>query len=307
MTQAVPIMLLALQPYLVRPTVDFDMIIDALKEQGTWVAVEEGKEQYYFNPNETMSAAVPPYRNGQWHYTDYGWTWKGEHPDSWALDHYGFWSQSLSGKKHWVWAPTIHWLPSTVEWLQSGEYYGWRACQLDRFSNPVEPESQRYRDPEEWNFVHRSKLSQPLTAADFATKEKTVALMEEALPVDHIYKAYREIGRPGPDPSILMDDPENPEALPVIPVTLSLPDLRHQPKEVLPDQYYVYRPDFYQDADGIMRRIHLFLYPREVPDEQKLKEMFSASEEDKKKKQEMIEKMEKGLERQRKHMESLYD
>lgn len=297
-------MLLALQPYLTRPNVDFDLVIDSLKDQGTWVVIEEGVENFYFEPSEGMADFLPPYQKGQWHYTDYGWTWQGEHPVSWAMDHYGFWSQSLSGGKHWVWAPGKDWLPSTVEWLQSGDYYGWRACQLDRFSNPVEPESLRYRNPDEWNFIHKDKMGKLFGPEDLEPREKTIALMEEALPVDHIYKSYRDIARPGPDPIILSDDPE---VLPVIPVTMSLPDLRHQPKEVLPDQYFVYRPDFYQDQDGIMRRIFLYLNPRTVPNEQKLKEMFSESEADKKKKMEMIEKLEKDREKREQHMERLYD
>jgi len=250
-----------------------------------------------------MAEHVPPYQQGQWHYTDYGWTWKGLHPVSWAMDHYGFWGKGPE-ESGWVWTPGKHWLPSTVEWLESSDYYGWRACQLDRFSNPVEPESRRYRNPDEWNFLHKDQMGKTFTAEDLADREKTIALMEEAIPVDHIYKSYRDIARPGPDPIMLSDDPEQ---LPTIPVTMSLPDLRHQPKEIQPNQYFVYRPEFYQDPDGIMRRIHLFLNPRIVPSEQKLKEMFELSEKDKKKQREMAEKIEKRRLREEMHTERLYD
>lgn len=303
MAQVLPIMLLAMQPYLTRPDVDFDLVIDALKDQGQWVALEEGVESYYFQPGQNMSEHIPPYQNGQWFYTDYGWTWKGVHPASWAIDHYGFWSKGPADAG-WVWTPGKYWLPSTVEWLQSGEYYGWRACHLDRFSNPVEPESRRYSNPDEWNFLHRDKMRQPFTAADLADREKTIALMEEAIPVDHIYQGYRDIARPGPDPVILSDDPEQ---LPLIPVTMSLPDLRHRPKDPKPDQYFIFRPEFYQDSDGIMKRIHLFLNPRVVPSEQKLKEMYELSEEEKERRMEMIENMEKQRKRQEEHWERLYD
>lgn len=305
MTQVLPLMLLAIQPYLTRPDVDFDVVIDGLKDQGSWLAHEQGVEHYYFVPNEAMAPHQPPYQQGQWFYTDYGWTWKGTHPLSWAMDHYGFWGKHPD-RSSWVWTPGKYWLPSRVEWLESGDYFGWRACQLDRFSNPVEPESQRYRNPDEWNFLHKDHIGQPFGPDDLASREKTIALMEEAVPVDHIYQSYRDIPRPGPDPVILSEDPERGE-LPVIPVTMSLPDLRHQPENIQPDQYFVYRPEFYQDPDGIMRRIHLFLNPRTVPSEEKLKEMFELSEEDKQKKQEMADKFEKRRQREEQHMERLYE
>jgi len=294
----------SLQPFLERPEIDFDFVIDALRDRGSWVEAEEGAEEYYFLPGAEMGATLPPYRRGQWHYTDYGWTWKGEDDQSWIMDHYGYWTRSLDPERKWTWVPGIHWLPATVEWLESGDYFGWRASHLDRFSNMVERESVRYGSPEEWNFVLKDKLSGPLQPSDFASVEKAAELMANAVPVDHIYVGYREIGRPGPDPTILTG---NPETLPVIPVTLSLPDLRFKPREVQEDQFFVYRPDFHQDAGGIHRRIHLFLNPRVTPDEAKLKEMFGETEEQRKKKEEAIERMEKRLRKQREHMESLYE
>lgn len=302
-THTLFITLLALQPYLTRPNVDFDLVIESLKDQGSWMLLKEGTESYYFQPGTSMAAYLPPYQKGQWFYTDYGWTWKGAHPTSWALDHYGYWSK-ISNENSWDWTPGKHWLPCTVEWLQSGDYFGWRASQLDRFSNPIENESLRYRNPGEWNFLHRDKMSAPFGPEDLASAELVTELMAEAVPIDHIYKSYRDIPRPGPDPRILSSAPEE---LPVIPVTMSLPELRHKPVGDEVTRYYVYRPEFYQDSEGIMRRIHLFLNPRTVPTEAEVAEMFELSEEDKKKQLEAAQKQNKRLEKQRAHWESLYD
>lgn len=298
------LLMASLQPFLERPQIDFDFVIDALKDRGSWVEVEADAGEYYFLPDPGWQEKLPPYRHGQWHYTDYGWTWRGADPESWMMDHYGYWTRLLDSEKRWTWVPGIHWLSATVEWLESGDYYGWRASHLDRFSNMVERESVRYGSPEEWNFVLKEKVAGPLEPSDFADVEKTAELMANAVPVDHVYTSYREIGRPGPDPTILTGDPET---LPGIPVTLSLPDLRFKPKQVEPDQYFVYRPDFYQDAGGIQRRIHLFVNPRATPDEAKLKEIFGETEEQKQKREEAVERMEERLQKEREFMERLYE
>ncbi|MEM6822495.1 MAG: DUF6600 domain-containing protein [Verrucomicrobiota bacterium] len=297
----IPWMILALQPFTERPDIDFDNVIAALEEQGTWKTNDQ--DTYYFVPNESMSDYIPPFRKGQWIYTDYGWTWKGEFPASWAIEHYGYWTRQVDEEKRWVWVPNGTWLPSTVEWLVSGEYVGWRASKLDRFGNPTERENIRYGDATEWSFIPIEKLKSSIVPEDFAPQSQVEDLMAEAVPVDHIYKTYREIARPGPSPTILTGDPEE---LPLIPVTLSLPDLRFKPKNKTPQQYFSYRPKFYQDDAGIMRRVHLFLNPRQTPDEEKLKKMFGETEEQKKKKLEMIERFERSQEREEKHWESLY-
>src|SRR5690606_16954573 len=94
--------------------------------------------RYIFTPKSSTESGWRPYREGPWIYTDNGWTWKGSRAWDWAGDHYGFWTQR--NVKAWSWVPGDHWLPASVEWIQSGDYVGWRACELDRYSNMLESE-----------------------------------------------------------------------------------------------------------------------------------------------------------------------
>ncbi|MGF1679197.1 MAG: DUF6600 domain-containing protein [Candidatus Methylacidiphilales bacterium] len=300
-----PLQLQARSEYTRKPVVDFDLVIEALRETGTWLPVQEGKEDYYFLPDPSKAAELAqPYRQGRWIYSDYGWTWQGTHAASWAVDHYGYWTRRLHPEKKWTWVPRIMWLPSAVEWLQSGEYIGWRPGPLDRFGNPTEREADRYGDPAEWNFIRKDKLASPLKAGDFEDVATAERLLGEAVPADHILSSYREIERPGPGPEVLGGDPAEPLSYPNIQF---LPDLRYQPANPLPNQLFIFRPDFHQDNDGIRRRVHLFLNPRVVPDESQVKNMFKLSEEQEKQRIEAIQRTERMQEMERQRMDRLYD
>lgn len=233
-------------PPVERPTIDFDIFYLETLSYGTWSANET--HRYVFQPKNT-GPNWRPYREGRWIYTDHGWTWRGKEPWSWATDHYGFWTRR--GVSGWAWVPGIYWLPATVEWIQAGDYVGWRASVLDRFSNMEESESVRYAHPAEWNFIPKSKLGQPLTAADYVSDDQAAELLAAHQPCDHVFVAWREIPRPGPGPTI--DDPDTGERLP-IPVVQNLTNPNQNAKDT-PEAVFYYRPKFYQDEDGILRRI----------------------------------------------------
>ena len=65
----------------------------------------------------------PYYTNGQWVYTDYGWTWASNYNWGWAPFHYGRWIQDRS--YGWMWIPGTEWAPAWVSWRSGGDYYGW--------------------------------------------------------------------------------------------------------------------------------------------------------------------------------------
>lgn len=237
-----------------RPEVDFDMIFDSLISTGSWETHSEHGHAFY--PQKSELENWTPYREGQWHYTDYGWTWKGKEEHDWALNHYGFWTKEKEGK--WGWVAKQHWLPATVEWLGSGEYIGWRPSVVDRFSNMEEPESRRYQNPEEWNFIHRDKLLNPLSSNDFVDVELTTKLLKNSFPLDHIFKSYREIPRPGPS---LPKDATSPSGLSPILTLFSISAPDYLPVNLSSRKLYLYRPVFFQDNAGIAKRIELRLNP----------------------------------------------
>ncbi|NJK91626.1 MAG: hypothetical protein HC904_07260 [Blastochloris sp.] len=293
-----PLVLLFTVTDVQRPIIDFDVVIDALKDEGQWEST--GPDLYAFRPKQD-NPAWRPYREGRWLYTDYGWTWEGSTPGSWATDHYGFWQTREN--KGWFWTPNTQWLPSTVEWVKSGDYYGWRPSRLDRFSNLLESESERYAKPSEWNFVLASKIQQTLTLKDFADDNLAEKLLKNAGPLDHVYKTYREIERPGPPPEILQGPDQKKLSIPII---REMQELGVKPEKISPGDYHAFRPTFHQDNDGLLRRVHLFLNPRaKQQNDASIKETVGEpiSDEEKRK---QIQKIEDQLERERKFQERLY-
>ena len=71
----------------------------------------------------SVGAGWQPYSNGEWIYTDYGWTWVSYDP--WGGDpyHYGSWAW-VSGYG-WAWVPGTVWAPAWVTWCYSDAYIGW--------------------------------------------------------------------------------------------------------------------------------------------------------------------------------------
>ena len=70
-----------------------------------------------------VAAGWQPYSNGEWIYTDYGWTWVSYDP--WGGDpfHYGSWTW-VAGDG-WVWVPGTIWSPAWVTWCYSDAFIGW--------------------------------------------------------------------------------------------------------------------------------------------------------------------------------------
>ena len=61
--------------------------------------------------------------NGNWVYSEAGWTWVSNYSWGWAPFHYGRWF--YDGGYGWMWRPGNEWAPAWVTWGQSGDYYGW--------------------------------------------------------------------------------------------------------------------------------------------------------------------------------------
>lgn len=282
-----------------RPYADFDAVIAAVAPQGRWQPDERRK--FVFVPTAAADPSWAPYREGRWIYTDYGWTWRGNSPVSWATDHYGFWERVP--EQGWRWVPGPHWLPGAVEWIQSGGHVGWRCTPLDRFGNPQQSETERYRDPGEWNFVPKEKLRGPLTPADFADRAQAEQLLVQARPLDHIFTAHREIGRPGAPPDVLAG-PDG--KLPAFPVLRDLPEV-DTALAPSPAVVAAYRPRFHQDADGIFRRVELFLNPRkENPEAQTVRETLAPERKLTPKEEKAMRDAAERERLQRKHWDDLY-
>lgn len=93
---------------------------DGLSPYGQWMDYPD--YGYVWQPN--VGADFRPYAtNGQWIYSDAGWTWASDYDWGWAPFHYGRWFYDDS--YGWLWMPGHQWAPAWVTWGQSGNYYGW--------------------------------------------------------------------------------------------------------------------------------------------------------------------------------------
>jgi hypothetical protein len=64
-----------------------------------------------------------PYVDGDWVYTDYGWTWESDDPWGDIPYHYGTWAWTAD--YGWVWVPGTVWAPSWVTWAWTDDFIGW--------------------------------------------------------------------------------------------------------------------------------------------------------------------------------------
>ena len=92
---------------------------DELAPYGRWVGCSYGQ---CWVPAR-VGADWQPYSNGQWIYTEYGWTWVSDDPWGGNPYHYGTWT-SIAGLG-WAWVPGTVWAPAWVTWSYSNSYVGW--------------------------------------------------------------------------------------------------------------------------------------------------------------------------------------
>jgi hypothetical protein len=129
----------------------YQTFYDDLAPYGSWV-----NYQNYGNVwMPAQGADFTPYAtNGQWVYTDYGWTWASNYSWGWAPFHYGRWL--MDPMYGWLWVPGNTWAPAWVAWGQYNGYYGWA---------PVGPgvyNYEGYRPPvNQWCFVPQNQVTQP--------------------------------------------------------------------------------------------------------------------------------------------------
>ena len=128
----------------------YQVFYDELSAYGKWI--DYPVEGYVWSPNVDQN--FQPYgTNGQWVYTDQGWTWASNYPWGWATFHYGRWF--YEDGYGWLWVPGHEWAPAWVTWGHSGNYYGWAPL------GPNVEANQQWTPPQNsWTFVPQERLSE---------------------------------------------------------------------------------------------------------------------------------------------------
>jgi hypothetical protein len=107
----------------------FQTFYDSLSSLGNWVQTDD--YGYVWQPN-VQDPNWAPYTDGNWVYTDDGWTWNSNEPFGWATYHYGRWV-NLDGSG-WAWVPGYTWAPAWVSWRYGDGYVGWAPLPPDSFA-----------------------------------------------------------------------------------------------------------------------------------------------------------------------------
>lgn len=107
-------------------TITYQTFYDELSPYGTWI--DYPTYGHVWNPR--IDGDFRPYAtNGNWAYSDEGWTWESNYNWGWAPFHYGSWLyDDMYG---WLWVPGYVWSPAWVTWGYADDYYCWAPIMPD--------------------------------------------------------------------------------------------------------------------------------------------------------------------------------
>ncbi len=130
-----------------------------------------------------VDASWRPYSDGEWVYTDYGWTWIDDEPWGWGPMHYGRWV--YADDAGWLWVPGTVWGPAWVAWASCDDYVGWAPLPPDFGWSPGLSVSfasfdVRRLPSREWCFVPRRDLASTDVRARLVPTSRVAAFMPRA-------------------------------------------------------------------------------------------------------------------------------
>ncbi|MBS1598987.1 MAG: hypothetical protein JST75_12255 [Bacteroidetes bacterium] len=160
----------AVAPQPVAQEVSYQNFYDELSPYGHWI-------DYPGYGYVWMPSAGPDFRpystNGNWIYTDMGWTWTSNYSWGWAPFHYGRWF--YEGGYGWMWMPGNEWSPAWVSWRSNNDYYGWAPLgpnvRMDAYGGAYNPPSNY------WCFVPHQYISSPRVSNYYVNESRNVTII----------------------------------------------------------------------------------------------------------------------------------
>src|SRR5450432_1532036 len=211
--------------------VSYQSFYDQLSPYGNWISYPG--YGYVWMPN--AGADFRPYSsNGNWVYTDAGWTWASNYNWGWAPFHYGRWF--FEDGYGWMWIPGNEWAPAWVSWRGSGDYYGWA---------PLGPHItaeigyNSYNPPiNYWNFVPRRYMGNPGWHNYYVNENRNVTIINNTTIINNYSGTNRArySYAPGPDPNEVRRVSGNNFQ------TVQVREASSPGERISSNQYTVYRP-----------------------------------------------------------------
>ncbi len=128
-------------------TISIQTFYNDLSPYGDWIYTPD--YGYAWRPYFDRPEAFRPYSsNGNWVYTEYGWTWASNYQWGWATFHYGRWD--YDNYLGWMWIPGYEWAPAWVTWGSYNNYWGWAPMGPDIYAGS---HSNWYAPDPWWTFV----------------------------------------------------------------------------------------------------------------------------------------------------------
>ncbi|HTS43817.1 MAG TPA: DUF6600 domain-containing protein [Puia sp.] len=186
------------------PAVSYQSFYDELSPYGHWI--DYPGYGYVWMP--AVDPGFRPYAtNGNWIYTDAGWTWASNYSWGWAPFHYGRWF--YEGGYGWMWMPGNEWSPAWVSWRTSNDYYGWAPLG----PNVTVGMAVNYNPPANyWCFVPHQYIANPHINNYYVNETKNVTIINNTTVINNVTynkeeinnttvnNNYRNVYRGGPDP-----------------------------------------------------------------------------------------------------------
>ena len=133
-------------------TISIQTFYDQLSPYGDWINSPD--YGYVWRPYFDNPESFRPYSsNGNWVYTDYGWTWSSGYDWGWATFHYGRWD--FDNYLGWLWIPGYDWAPAWVSWGSYNNYWGWAPMGPNIY---VQDNSNWYAPDPWWTFVPQNQF-----------------------------------------------------------------------------------------------------------------------------------------------------
>ena len=153
------------------PEATYQSFYDALAPYGEWI--NDPEYGYVWMPN--AGPEFKPYAtNGNWVYTEDGWTWASNYPWGWAAFHYGRWFYEEG--YGWMWIPGSEWAPAWVSWRQSPEYFGWAPLGPSVSINVAEGGGYN-PPPHYWCFVPQRYVTSPYVTNYYVNERQNVTII----------------------------------------------------------------------------------------------------------------------------------
>jgi hypothetical protein len=175
--------------------VSYQSFYDDLAPYGSWINYPG--YGYVWMPNAGPDF-VPYNTNGNWIYTEAGWTWASNYNWGWAPFHYGRWF--YEGGYGWMWVPGNEWAPAWVSWRGDNDYYGWAPLGPNV---SIDVALGSYNPPMNyWNFVPRRYMGNPQWHNYYVDRSRNVTIINNTTIINNYSGTNRAryAYAPGPDP-----------------------------------------------------------------------------------------------------------